>query len=77
MKELFTKKSPFYLLLLALVAFFTFNPELAYAASMELDGANLSVMWIIRFVGMLLSIALGPILVPTIWDNHFGKISAG
>ena len=41
------------------------------------DGSELSVLWIIPFVGMLLSIALGPLLAPHFWHNHYGKVAAG
>ena len=42
----------------------------------HLDGADLGIPWVIPFVGILLSIALGPLLFPTFWHHHFGKISA-
>jgi Na+/H+ antiporter NhaD/arsenite permease-like protein len=47
------------------------------AMSAELDGASLSVWWGLPFAGMLLSIALMPLLVPTFWHHHFGKVAAG
>jgi len=52
-------------------------PLSAYAASPEhfLDGANLSIAWVVPFACMLLSIALMPLLAPHIWHHHFGKIS--
>lgn len=43
----------------------------------ELDGAALSVAWAAPFVGMLLSIALVPLLAPRFWHHHFGKVTAG
>ncbi len=43
----------------------------------EFDGSRLSAWWGIPFAGMLLSIALLPLLVPHIWHHHFGKITAG
>ena len=49
-------------------------PTLAFGA--EPDGASLSLTWAIPFAGMLLSIALFPLLVPHIWHDHFGKIAA-
>ncbi|MBM7062903.1 sodium:proton antiporter [Pseudomonas sp. UL073] len=49
-------------------------PSLAQAA--ELDGATLSLLWAIPFVGVLLSIALFPIFAPSLWHHHFGKITA-
>ncbi|MEN3003493.1 sodium:proton antiporter [Dehalobacterium formicoaceticum] len=40
-------------------------------------GTVLPLYSAIPFVCMLLSIALGPVLIPNIWHHHFGKISAG
>ncbi|NUU02559.1 sodium:proton antiporter [Herbaspirillum robiniae] len=42
----------------------------------ELDGAGLSVAWAVPFAGVLLSIALLPLLAPLLWHHHFGKIAA-
>jgi Na+/H+ antiporter NhaD/arsenite permease-like protein len=42
----------------------------------HLDGASLGVVWVLPFVGILLSIALMPLLVPRFWHHHFGKVSA-
>lgn len=42
----------------------------------HLDGGALSLAWIAPFVGILLSIALMPLIVPNIWHRHFGKVSA-
>ncbi|MEG2047497.1 MAG: sodium:proton antiporter [Comamonas sp.] len=49
-------------------------PGAAMAA--EMDGAALSVWWGVPFAGILLSIALMPLLAPTVWHHHFGKITA-
>ncbi len=49
-------------------------PVLSYAA--ELDGAGLSVWWGVPFAGLLLSIALCPLLVPSFWHHHYGKLTA-
>lgn len=48
-------------------------PALCYAA--ELDGSTLAVWWGVPFAGLLLSIALCPLLVPMFWHHHFGKVS--
>lgn len=48
---------------------------IASGGELAIDGSKLSVIWAIPFAGMLLSIALGPILVPSIWHSHFGKIA--
>lgn len=50
------------------------SPGLALAA--EVDGRQLSVLWAIPFAGILLSIALMPLLTPSFWHHHFGKVSA-
>ncbi|WP_051340187.1 sodium:proton antiporter [Azospirillum halopraeferens] len=43
----------------------------------HLNGADLSVFWVIPFAGILLSIAIMPLVAPNLWHHHFGKISAG
>lgn len=48
-------------------------PALSYAA--ELDGSVLAGWWGIPFAGLLLSIALCPLLTPVFWHHHFGKVS--
>ena len=49
-------------------------PQLALAA--EFDGRQLSAVWGVPFAGILLSIALMPLLVPSFWHHHFGKVAA-
>jgi Na+/H+ antiporter NhaD/arsenite permease-like protein len=48
-------------------------PEPALAAS--LDGARMSLLWALPFVGILLSIAAGPLLFPHAWERHLGKFA--
>src|SRR5919106_24537 len=43
--------------------------------ALHLDGGELSILWVLPFVGILLSIALFPLLAPSFWHHHFGKIS--
>ena len=45
------------------------------ASAATLDGATLSALWGIPFVGVLLSIAVFPLVAPTFWHHHFGKVS--
>jgi Na+/H+ antiporter NhaD/arsenite permease-like protein len=45
------------------------------AAAAALDGAALGWPWALPFVGLLLSIAAGPLLFPRIWAAHYGKIA--
>ena len=49
----------------------------ALAQAAEIDGAALTAWWGLPFAGMLLSIALMPLLVPQFWHHHFGKVAAG
>ena len=42
----------------------------------DFDGGGLSVFWAMPFAGILLSIALLPLLVPSFWHHHFGKVAA-
>ncbi|ALE55515.1 sodium:proton antiporter [Paraburkholderia sp. RL17-368-BIF-A] len=49
-------------------------PQLACAAT--LDGATLSALWGLPFAGVLLSIAVFPLVAPAFWHHHFGKIAA-
>ena len=58
---------------LALVALPLLAPALAQAA--EFDGGTLSPSWGVPFAGLLLSIALMPLLAPVFWHHHFGKRS--
>src|SRR6266542_7150014 len=41
-----------------------------------LNGAALSPVWIVPFLGILLSIALVPLTAPSFWHHHFGKTAA-
>ncbi|MDR1044172.1 MAG: sodium:proton antiporter [Candidatus Adiutrix sp.] len=41
----------------------------------HLNGSLLSGWWALPFAGMLLSIALCPLLTPKFWHHHFGKVS--
>jgi Na+/H+ antiporter NhaD/arsenite permease-like protein len=48
-------------------------PGAALAA--ELDGRALTLVWALPFVGLLLSIALFPLLAPHFWEHNLGKIA--
>ncbi len=41
----------------------------------HVNGADLSILWVLPFAGILLSIAVMPLVVPSFWHHHFGKIS--
>jgi Na+/H+ antiporter NhaD/arsenite permease-like protein len=57
------------LLALALVS----APSTAHAAA--LDGTQLTWPWALPFLGILLTIATGPLLFPRIWHRHYGKLA--
>ncbi|MCC6193947.1 MAG: sodium:proton antiporter [Burkholderiales bacterium] len=50
----------------------------AYAveAAVQIDGRSLSILWVLPFLGMLLSIAILPLAAPDVWHHHYGKIAA-
>lgn len=66
----------------ALLYFMLLDPGIAMSAAEEAAahhgfdiGRVLPVWTVIPFAGILLSIALCPLLVPHFWHNHFGKVS--
>src|SRR5688500_380617 len=58
----------------ALVLLTLVLPLAAQAA--EIDGRALNAWWGVPFAGLLLSIALFPLLAPTFWHHHFGMVAA-
>lgn len=57
-----------------LVAILCLAPQAASAAP-ALPGAAMAWPWALPFVGILLSIATGPLLFAHIWHHHYGKIA--
>jgi Na+/H+ antiporter NhaD/arsenite permease-like protein len=47
------------------------------AEAAAVSGAEMSLAWGLPFAGLLLSIALMPLLAGPIWHHHYGKIAAG
>ena len=62
-------------LLLVLAAFALVTTPHAALAAPALDGSAMRWPWALPFVGLLLSIATGPMLFPKIWHDHYGKIA--
>jgi len=62
----------FSLLLFILV----FSIDAFAAEGFTIDGASLSLWWTLPFVGILLSIAIFPLVAPDFWHHQFGKVSA-
>jgi Na+/H+ antiporter NhaD/arsenite permease-like protein len=58
----------------AIAAVLVLAPQDALAAPV-LDGAALRWPWAIPFIGILLTIATGPLLFPKIWHSNYGKLA--
>ena len=46
-----------------------------FAEAAPLDGAALRWPWSLPFAGILLTIAIGPLLFPRVWHRHYGKLA--
>ena len=60
---------------IAILAALMFTAAPAYAAA-QLDGTTMAWPWALPFIGILLSIATGPLLFSRLWHRHYGKIAA-
>jgi Na+/H+ antiporter NhaD/arsenite permease-like protein len=45
------------------------------AQTATLDGSMLRWPWALPFIGILLTIAIGPLLFPKLWQRHYGKLA--
>ena len=83
-----TNKHPFFLLALLGVVGFILAPTIGFAAAAAggdghddhtehhgVDGAKLPLWSVIPFLGMLLSIAIVPLINFHFWEHHYGKFS--
>ena len=52
-----------------------FSADGSHGSVPHLAGENLAIFWIIPFVGILLSIAVLPLVAAEFWHHNFGKIS--
>lgn len=71
MTALFARAIP-----LAIAALMVFAPDAIAAETPHFDARNLGLVWIVPFVGLLLSIAVLPLATPNVWHHHQGKIAA-
>ena len=48
-----------------------------HTGSLHLDGSieNMTIIWVVPFAGILLSIAIFPLVLPEFWHHNFGKVS--
>ncbi len=58
----------------AVAAILLIAPVPAQAAA-ALDGAALRWPWALPFIGILVTIATGPLLFPRLWHRHYGKLA--
>src|SRR5262245_65833425 len=58
----------------ALAAMLLAIPAPAHAAA-ALDGASLGWPWALPFLGILVTIATGPLLFKRLWHRHYGKLA--
>lgn len=62
--------------ILPMLAALCMLPAIAHASPGHLSfPVDMSLFWIIPFVCMLLSIAVGPLVVPHFWHHHYGKVA--
>lgn len=69
-----TKAAARIVLSIAMLAVSAASPALA-AEGKGIDGASLPLLWGLPFVGMLLSIAVIPLLAGHFWHHHYGKVA--
>jgi Na+/H+ antiporter NhaD/arsenite permease-like protein len=51
------------------------NLHEAGMASLELNGAGLSALWALPFLGVIFSIAIFPLVLPRFWGKYYGTVS--
>ena len=65
------------IILLVLCCSFLFPESSGYHDQhLHIDGSNISIFWVIPFLGILFSIAIFPIFLAKFWHHNYGKISA-
>ena len=57
-----------------MVVWMSLNSNLAFAAGGGMS--QIGLLWALPFAGVLLSIALFPLIAPQFWHHHFGKVAA-
>lgn len=58
------------------LAFFSLLLASTAGFAADIDGKQLTALWGVPFAGILLCIALCPLLTPQFWHHHFGKVAA-
>ncbi len=71
-----TARTGIFFVMVATMLFVTPGQGWAATGALHLDGGELGLIWVVPFAGILLSIALCPLVFPHFWHHHFGKVSA-
>ena len=62
-------------LFLIMLPSFALSADAGHGSVPHLNGEGLAIFWVIPFVGILLSIAVMPLVALEFWHHNFGKIS--
>ena len=62
-------------LILIMLPSFALSADVGHGSVPHLNGEGLAIFWVIPFVGILLSIAVMPLVALEFWHHNFGKIS--
>jgi len=62
-------------LILFLMPSLVLTADVGYGSAPHLNGEELAIFWVIPFVGILLSIAVFPLVANHFWHHNFGKVS--
>ena len=62
-------------LAISIMPILLFAGDGGHGSAPHLNGEILTIFWVIPFVGILLSIAIFPLIAPEFWHHNFGKIS--
>ena len=74
-KVLIMLKSRFKYLFIFLLPSLALAADTAHGSAPHLNGEGLAIFWVIPFAGILLSIAIMPLVALDFWHHNFGKIS--
>ena len=62
-------------LIMFLMPSMVLTADVGYGSVPHLNGEELAIFWVIPFVGILLSIAVFPLVANHFWHHNFGKVS--
>ena len=62
-------------IIITAILFFSNIYSASTSHGVHLSADDFSLLWLIPFLGILFSIALIPLIKPTFWHHHYGKVS--